>query len=449
MTWKDRIFGTAAKTRALEDMNALCEAIAEAGDQTDAMQVVLRRPRDLNSPAFASVFPIILAGQGVMIVERNTFPLILAAMLHKPGRSRLLLEHGARVDVTCAHGRTPLHWAVAGEPDSRLLNHHDMVCKEALAAGRGREPMGSISAEHQAASLATTRLLLEHGARPDAADSQGNTALHRACSVGGKAEHMLLLLQRGADVNARTHSGMTPLLLAARAGLPDAVAVLLQAGGDPRQANEHRATPLHWACASRSLPVARQLIAAGADPRARDEDEITPIAMAEHFDDAALLGALLAADATRTLLRGEDGDDPPTSGRMAAPEASSALILATAAGDLAAVRELLSRGDIDLGATTSDGWTALHEAVVHGVEMTRVLLAAGADVNAASDAGYTPLHRAASQGLVEVVRLLVAHGADVSAVDDFGNALPQFARSSRDSQTIALAASLCGNAGEA
>ena len=66
--------------------------------------------------------------------------------------------------------------------------------------------------------------------------------------------------------------------------------------------------------------------------------------------------------------------------------------------------------------------TALHDAVRGGdAEQVRELLAAGADVNATDDDGYTPLHRAVLYKAPDIARLLIEAGADVNATDDDGS----------------------------
>ncbi len=55
------------------------------------------------------------------------------------------------------------------------------------------------------------------------------------------------------------------------------------------------------------------------------------------------------------------------------------------------------------------------------IERYRLLLDAGADVNAKDRGGHTPLHRACSSGRVDVARLLLDHGADPNAREtDYG-----------------------------
>ena len=59
---------------------------------------------------------------------------------------------------------------------------------------------------------------------------------------------------------------------------------------------------------------------------------------------------------------------------------------------------------------------SIHIAAINGdIEAIKQHLAAGTDVNAKNDGGYTPLHYAAFNGHKEIVELLIAKGADVNA----------------------------------
>ena len=78
---------------------------------------------------------------------------------------------------------------------------------------------------------------------------------------------MTRCLQAGADPNARTGNGQTPLHFAAGNGTAEAVATLLNAGADPNARTVVGNTPLHFA--EHAEPVAA-LLEAGADPAARD-----------------------------------------------------------------------------------------------------------------------------------------------------------------------------------
>lgn len=52
--------------------------------------------------------------------------------------------------------------------------------------------------------------------------------------------------------------------------------------------------------------------------------------------------------------------------------------------------------------------------------MQRLLLSAGAEVNAVGDMGETPLHIAVRRGQPRVVELLLAYGADINVGSEFG-----------------------------
>jgi ankyrin repeat protein len=101
------------------------------------------------------------------------------------------------------------------------------------------------------------------------------------------------------------------------------------------------------------------------------------------------------------------------------PQATREVLRAAKKGDLAALRKLL-KGDLALvRARDKEGSTPLHWAAWRGqVEAARLLLEAGADVNARNQNthwGTTPLHAAAHGNQATVVQLLLAHGADLRA----------------------------------
>ena len=79
---------------------------------------------------------------------------------------------------------------------------------------------------------------------------------------------------------------------------------------------------------------------------------------------------------------------------------------------------LLAEGaDANIGSRTNGG-RALHSAAGHGfTACVRLLLRAGADVNARGIIGATPLHIASQHGRVHAAKLLIAAGANLLARD--------------------------------
>lgn len=167
-----------------------------------------------------------------------------------------------------------------------------------------------------------TRLL---DAAPDlvnARDPDGNSALLVA-TYGGKREMFELLLRRGAGVNlfeasalglneavvthverdpsaihAYSHDGWTALHLAAFFGRREAAAALLDRGADVNARSRNRKfgrenTPLHAAAANRQTKTAELLLDRGADVNARDGSGFTPLALAAGTKNDILMILLL------------------------------------------------------------------------------------------------------------------------------------------------------------
>jgi hypothetical protein len=91
-------------------------------------------------------------------------------------------------------------------------------------------------------------------------------------------------------------------------------------------------------------------------------------------------------------------------------------------GFTTSVKRLLSIRNINVNMKDDRfGATPLHSAVMNGhIEIARLLLQNGADVNAKDNDGYTPLHWAAFQGHIDILHLLVENGADLEAQENDG-----------------------------
>ena len=93
------------------------------------------------------------------------------------------------------------------------------------------------------------------------------------------------------------------------------------------------------------------------------------------------------------------------------PDKNQELIDAAYSGDIKEVKALIAAG-ADVNAKNNYGFTALMEAALMGhTEIAKALIAAGADVNAKSNRGETALMDAASMGHTEIVKILKAAGA--------------------------------------
>jgi uncharacterized protein len=94
---------------------------------------------------------------------------------------------------------------------------------------------------------------------------------------------------------------------------------------------------------------------------------------------------------------------------------------AAATGRIERVRELLKK-DLELvRAYSPDGWTALH-LNFGNLEIVKLLLDSGADINAVSKNGFsaTPLQGAAAFKKIDLAQLLIARGANVNCRGEEG-----------------------------
>ena len=104
-------------------------------------------------------------------------------------------------------------------------------------------------------------------------------------------------------------------------------------------------------------------------------------------------------------------------GWLAGTAGAQAIYSACELGQVDRVKTFLDKDPSLANSKDNNGFAPLHWAAGGGSrDVTAVLLAKGADVNARNDFGATPLHLAAFMGRNDVVELLLAKGADVNAV---------------------------------
>src|SRR3546814_8358347 len=107
-------------------------------------------------------------------------------------------------------------------------------------------------------------MLLEKGADPDARVRGDGTALILA-SRQGKRAIVEALLEAGAGVDVASRGDGNPLIMAARAGHDDVVARLIEAGADPDAIVPDDETPLINAAREGHLQTVQYLVEPGAD----------------------------------------------------------------------------------------------------------------------------------------------------------------------------------------
>lgn len=106
-------------------------------------------------------------------------------------------------------------------------------------------------------------------------------------------------------------------------------------------------------------------------------------------------------------------------------ETTNSLHTVAAKGDLELCKLLIEHGK-DINAKDEWGLTPLLWAAQHGRTATcKLLLDHGADINVADEYGKTPLHMAAQYGYTEICKLFIEHGSDIN-VKDCNNRSPLY-----------------------
>lgn len=213
----------------------------------------------------------------------------------RAGRARL--EHIVFPSETRVVTSFAMHAALLsafGGPDGRLL-----------AACHRNDVAGAIAA-------------IEDGANVDCHDESALTLLGAfwhcwkpihwaACE--GSTDLCLLLLENGAESEARAADGTTPLKAASAKGRTEVVKLLLAKGCSPNQRDVYEATPLVYSAFYGHTEVVELLLAAGADKELATSSAVgglTPLLAAARGDKEDCVRALLLAGADKSA-RGADG----------------------------------------------------------------------------------------------------------------------------------------------
>jgi ankyrin repeat protein len=259
----------------------------------------------------------------------------------------LIVSEPSLVNAKDSNGLTPLHWAVSGK--------------------HGRESGdGALQSKRQRKIV---ELLLAKGADVNAITPDGSTPLYIA-ALEEDDDMVKLLIDHGAKMD---------IVVVAMLDMGDRVKELLHANPDVVNVTEHGdMTALHWAAARGHLKTVQILLAAGADPDSSSASGETPLA-------------------------------------------SAACI-----GSHEVVQLLLDHGARVDTREDQSGLTALHRAAESGDKETiKLLLAKGADVNVKESRNgkqCTPLHLAAEEGRKDAVEALLSAGANINAKDSDGRA---------------------------
>jgi ankyrin repeat protein len=366
----------------------------------------------------------------------------------------VLIELGARLNAVTDLGITPLWVACTAGSTAVVEKLLSAGADPNIAPDSNGTPLMIAS---RTGNLKAVKLLLAHGADPNAKEgSRGQTALMWAVSEG-HPEVVRALLDRGANIRARSmasrryvllccqdfegdpgggdyvdEGGETPLLFAARAGEIQSAELLLRAGADIEEAAPTGASPLVLAAHSDQGAFAAFLLDWGANPDS-DGGGYTALHAAVLRGNLDLVKALLrhGANPNSRQMKGTPAKRYSGFGLDKRMIGATPFLLATRAAQLDAMRVLASNGgDPNLGLT--DGTTPLMAVAMRPVrgsrfaenrvvEAMKVAIELGATITARNLSGDTALHFAATRRLDQVVQFLVDRGAPVNATNNGGH----------------------------
>jgi ankyrin repeat protein len=345
----------------------------------------------------------------------------------------MLLDAGARVDLALPEGETPL-----------------MLASRTSGVG-------------------AVRLLIERGANVNVVERwQGQTPLMYA-AAHDRGEVAAALIEAGADVNARTPlgdlperlpavryfveiplAGLTPVMFAARSGALSALRALIAGGADLDATTPEGFSPIVIALDNLHFDAAKVLVDAGASPNGGGLFAVVEARNRVNYvgEYQVPTGAELSLELLASML--SHGADPmdrlpqqllDRDARFLPPPpkiTDVALIRAARSCDVDAMRVLIDGGaDPSLRDDKRGGITPL-VAVMMGPELPQLieadrrptedeaiaaidfLLGRGVAPTVANGAGATVLHTAAQRNYPAVIRHLAARGVDLDVGDSQG-----------------------------
>ncbi|CAK9299740.1 unnamed protein product [Gordionus sp. m RMFG-2023] len=201
---------------------------------------------------------------------------------------------------------------------------------------------------------------------------QGENALHASC-ISGNLIILHLLVQTGADLNAK---------------------------------NDYLCTPLMMAASNNYVKQIEYLIKAGACIKDQDEDGLTAFHIAAKFGNLEACKILYATKKFKINVQDNGGWTP--------------IIWAADNKNVGVIKWLLELG-ADAKLTDSEGNTALHWSCFSGsVSACQLFLDTHCDINCQNERGDTPLHIASRRENRDCVLLLLSRGADTTINNNNG-----------------------------
>jgi uncharacterized protein len=455
-----RVIGVCYVLTLLVAAQSLAAANSDVADAAmnknkDAVRSLLQKKADVNAPQVD-----------------GTTALMWAVRANDLDTADLLIRAGANVAAANREGITPMRLAAT--------NGTAPMIEKLIKAGANPNASLSKFADTALMLVARTgkadsiKLLLDSGAQINAVETWGGTTSLMWAVSERQVDAVKLLISRGADVNARSYfvpsahgrgfegatpeppkpnqaveelagGWLTPLMLASREGDMEIARTLIAAKADLNAIAGDGKDALGLAIFNGQYELASFLIDNKVDVNHADAQRFTPLFWAVDrrnmelgtngfpwtvtTDPLPLIKKLLDAGANPNAIV---NNTPRGRNRNASPRIvfATALHRAAFAGDVELAKLLLSYG-ADPHSVSSDRESMLEAAAglalipgyqatrsnAERLELAKLLVEMGEDVNWADAYGITPLMAAANLGNTSLVQYLVDKGADLGAYD--------------------------------
>lgn len=336
-----------------------------------------------------------------------------------------LIAAGCCVDEIDHANRTPLMNAVSYNYLDIARALLDSGARTDVHSGRFGDDGTALHIAARDGSVDMVALLLDGGADVNAREACGATPLHWAVSVEnmGRESVVELLLDRGAEIDTpRKQDGETALKMAINKGDMRMFEILLERGAGIEVRGRLNETPLMTAAAHGMMNMVRILLGMGAKVGCRNDYGETALHLTAGADSGEMLRVILnawdmsAEDKEYRFINIQNDEGDTALHAVTRDEGRKRRI---EKGNI--IRQLSKERLEEGGGVTVDPEAeviAIQKAAEAGLTASvRFLLERGACPNHDNDYGRRPLHNAAANGYFEMAQLLVSYGAWIDAVD--------------------------------
>jgi ankyrin repeat protein len=369
-------------------------------------ETAFTRAMKRNNPMVAGI----LLSEGANINHQNIngdTALSIACKNNDAASVKYLLSKSADINIQNDEGETALRLSIKEQIYNKVEGLLGIGANLDLQDSDGRTSLMN-AIEYQHNDIA--ELLIESGANLELEDKHGNTALMYACQ-NGEAILVELLVRNGADINHSNHYAETPLIkslvLHDETSKGIVARLLIDLGADVNAKTMNGRTALMIAVEKSMDPSFTELlIDRHADINQRDVIGRTALMMTARNTESSENAELLIAKGAETEIVDRHGDCP--------------LSIACKGNNLSLAEALLKSG-VDVDVVDGKTQTMLMHASEKGnTELMKILIKHGADINKQDVTGKTALMYSTGSLDEDGAKLLIDHGAIIDLQDNKG-----------------------------